>query len=64
MLYMPPNNREERKKIQRAVIEKYIKWLQRTQMIIMRDFNSVVNNELDRSDNPKRKSEKQDPLLK
>ena len=25
MLYMPPNNREECKKIQRAVIEKYIK---------------------------------------
>ena len=30
----------------------------------MGDFNSVVNNELDRSDNPKRKSEKQDPLIK
>ena len=53
MLYMPPNNREEHKKIQRAVIEKYIKRSQRTQMIIMGDFNSVVNNELDRSDNPK-----------
>ena len=64
MLYILPNNKEERKKIQRTIIKRYIKCQQRIQIIVIRDFNSVVDLELDKSESSKARTIKQDLLLK
>jgi hypothetical protein len=63
MIYMPLNNKEERRLIQRKVVEKYIKRSPRTQIIIMGDFNEVVDADLDRSHSRKQRLNKQDPLI-
>ena len=63
MIYMPLNNKEKRRLIQRKLVEKYIKRHPRTQIIIMGDFNEVVDVDLDRSHLRKQRLNKQDPLI-
>ena len=61
MLYAPPNNDQEKKTLRKAIIKKYINRSLRSQMIVMGDFNSIIDAELDRT--PKLKYIKQDPFL-
>jgi len=64
MIYMPPNNKEEQRRIQRAIIERYIKRTYRTQIVIMGDLNCIVDPELDRSSILKYSSFKKEPILR
>jgi exonuclease III len=64
MVYLPPNNKEEQRKIQKAIIERYIKRSFRTQTVIMGDLNCIVDPELDRSSNTKHSSFKKESILK
>jgi exonuclease III len=64
MIYMPPNNKEEQRRIQRAIIERYIKRTYRTQIVIMGDLNCIVDPELDRSSILKYSSFKKEPIIK
>src|SRR5690242_5331563 len=61
MLYAPPNNDQKKKALHKAIIKKYINRSLRSQMIVMGDFNSIIDTELDRT--PKLKYIKQDPFL-
>ena len=63
MIYMPPNNKEKRKIIQKKVIEKFINRRPRIQIVIMGDFNGVVDTTMDRSQTQKQRSNKKDPLI-
>src|SRR6185436_12315269 len=63
MMYLPPNDKEKQRLIQKTIIDKYIKRLERTQMVIMGDFNSVVDVNLDRLTKSKKKQQKPNPLL-
>jgi exonuclease III len=64
MIYMPPNNKEEQRRIQRAIIERYIKRTYRTQIVIMGDLNCIVDPELDRSSILKYSSFKKELIIK
>ena len=65
MVYIPPNNKEEKKEVQKAIIEKYIKRLPRMQMVVMGDFNSTVNVDMNRqSASSKKKHFKPNPLIR
>ena len=63
MVYLLPNDKEERKVIQKSIIDKYIKRLPRTQIVVIGDFNATVNKSLDRSSSQKKKQVKSDLLL-
>ena len=64
MAYLPLNDKEGRKEVQKAIIDKYIKRLPRTQIIVMGDFNSIANADLDRRTTPnKKKNVKPNPLI-
>jgi exonuclease III len=64
MIYMPPNNKEEQRRIQRAIIERYIKRTYRTQIVIMGDLNCIVDPELDKSSIIKHSSFKKELIIK
>jgi len=64
MIYMPPNNKEEQRRIQRAIIERYIKRTYRTQIVIMGDLNCIVDPKLDRSSILKYSSFKKELILR
>ena len=61
MLYIPPNNEYEKKIVQKKIIEKFINRSLRSQVVVIGDFNSIIDPELDRS--PILRQIKQDPLL-
>ncbi|CAG8656433.1 7712_t:CDS:2, partial [Paraglomus occultum] len=63
MAYLLPNNKEERKTIQKSIIDKYIKRLPGTQIVVMGDFNIIVNVSLNRPLSQRKKQIKLDPLL-
>ena len=64
MIYLPPNDKESRKEVHKALIDKYLKRLPRTQLVIMGDFNSVADIDLDRQTEPKKKKySKPDPFI-
>ena len=60
---MPPNDKEKRKIIQKKVIEKFINRRPRTQIVIMGDFNGVVDTTMDRLQIQKQRSNKKDPFI-
>ena len=65
MIYLPPNDKESRKEVQKAIIDKYIKRLPRTQLVVMGDFNSVADINLDRQTKLKKKKySKSDPFIR
>ena len=63
MTYLPPNDKEKQRLIQKTIIDKYIKRLKRTQIVIMSDFNSIVDVNLDRLTKLKKKQPKPNLLL-
>jgi len=63
MIYLPPNDKEKQRQIQKTIIDKYIKRLERTQMVIMGDFNSVVDVNLDRLMKSRKNQPKPNPFL-
>lgn len=63
MLYIPPNNEQEKKRARKVIIEKYINRSFNAQIIVMGDFNSILDSELDRTQNIERKWLKKDLLL-
>jgi len=63
MVYMPPNDKEKRKMLQKTIIDCYIKRLPRTQIIVMGDFNCVADASLDRKLNQEKRQIKPNPLL-
>ena len=65
MIYLPLNDKESRKEVQKAIIDKYIKRLPKTQLVIMGNFNSVADINLDRQTKLKKKKySKPDPFIK
>jgi exonuclease III len=63
VVYFPPNDKEEKRKLQKTIIERYIKRSQRTQMLILGDFNSISNPELDKSHYQNTSSVKPSPII-
>ena len=64
MAYLLLNDKESKKEVQKAIINKYIKRHPRTQMVIMGDFNAVADIELDKQvKTKKRKYFKPSPLI-
>ena len=63
MTYLTPNDKEKQRVIQKTIIDKYIKRLKRTQIVVMVDFNSVIDINLDRLTKSKKKQSKPNPLL-
>src|SRR5690348_6223146 len=39
MVYLPPNNKDKRKKVQKEILERYINQSKKVQLIVMGDFN-------------------------
>src|SRR5690242_7457653 len=49
MVYLPPNNKEERKEIQKEILKRYMNRSKKAQLIIMGDFNCISDPLLDKS---------------
>ena len=49
VVYIPPNNKDIARLIQQKVIEWYMNRPPTVQYIIMEDFNSIINQSLDKS---------------
>jgi exonuclease III len=63
VVYFPPNNKEERRNLQRKIVERYTRRSQKTQIIILGDFNSISDSDLDKSHNQGTSISRPSPII-
>jgi hypothetical protein len=64
MVYLPPNNKEERRMIQREILERYINRSKNAQIIVMGDFNCILDPYQDKLHSSEYETFKVDPFIK